>query len=219
MSLTRRRSRLAGGSCTRWRRALPWLTALALCVGCRKPPPDERVFTGNNGVRPGVTEETTSNLTPANGAGGTGGSSGGAEYGAAPALDGLDCEPIGSGQPDALTDAMLELLDGLEDPALAAATSSEPALTRVRQRVSVFRQRFEACDESWLRRAGASGVADRLQQRLTALDDALRAAPGSRDVNAAVQSLGDELEGAAITVHDLEEPSARDDRKIRRQGP
>jgi len=184
------------------RRTLPWLAALGLSVACRKPAPDERVFTGNNGVRPGVTSENNGG-TPLNGAGGT--SSGGTtEYGfASPdALTAIDCESAAERQ-DALSDAMLELVDVLEDPALAAATSSDPLLSRVRQHVSVFRQRFERCNESWLRHVGASDVADRLRARLTTLDDALTAAPGTVDVNDAAQSLGDELENGAVVVHDL----------------
>ncbi|MET0413381.1 MAG: hypothetical protein ABW217_18885 [Polyangiaceae bacterium] len=196
------------------RRSLPWLAAIALCVACRKPPPDERVFTGSNGVRPGVTNDDASNgAAPMSGAGGT--SSGGtSEYGAAHAqpLAAIRCEPAASDRQDALGDAMLELLDVLEDPALAAATSSEPALSRVRQSSRVFRERLESCDDAWLRQVGASDVADRLRARLTALDDALRAAPGSVDVGAAVRALGDELESGAIHVLDLELPAARDAR-------
>lgn len=185
------------------RRSLPWLVALGLCMGCRKPAPEERVFTGNNGVRPGVTSENNGS-TPMNGAGGTSGA-GTTEYGfASPeALTTSECEPAAERQ-SALGDAMLELLDVLEDPALTTAKSSDPELSRVRQSVSVFRQRFEGCNESWLRQLGGSDVADRLRARLTALDHALTAAPGTIDVNDAAQSLGDELESAAVVVHDLE---------------
>jgi hypothetical protein len=194
------------------RRTLPWLAALVLCMACRKPAPHERVFTGNNGVRPGVTNDDTNNGgTPMSGAGGT--SSGGTtEYGAAygQPLAAIRCEPRDGEDP--LGDAMLDLLDVLEDPALVAATSAEPALARVRQGSQRFRQRLEACGDTWLRERGASDIADRLQQRLTALDDALSTAPASLAVSDAVQALGDELESGAVTVHDLEPPRTLDAR-------
>lgn len=199
------------GSFSGLRRTLPWLAAMGLCVACRKPAPDERVFTGNNGVRPGVTNDNGNNGgTPLSGAGGT--SSGGTtEYGfASPeTLVAVDCDSAAGDRQGAFGDAMLELLDVLEDPTLAAATSSEPALTRVRQSASVFRQRFEGCGEAWLREAGANDVADRLRVRLTALDDVLGAATGSVAVADAVQALGDELESGAIHVLDLELPAVR----------
>jgi predicted lipoprotein len=56
------------------RRSLPWLAAVGSCIGCRKPAPAERVFTGQNAVRPGAEQDPGGVGTPS-GSGGTGGSS------------------------------------------------------------------------------------------------------------------------------------------------
>jgi uncharacterized protein len=60
---------------SRWLcRPLPWVAAVGLCVGCRKPAPDERVFTGQNAVRPGAASPSPSGTGTASGSGGSRGS-------------------------------------------------------------------------------------------------------------------------------------------------
>jgi hypothetical protein len=186
----------------RWlRRPLPWLAAAGLCVGCRKPPPDERVFTGSNGVRPGVAMVSpTGGTAELAGSGGTGAGGATSDY----ELAALPSEHDALNE---LSNALFELDQEIEDLGAIDASDSDRSLAGLRERFVAFRRLLQG--------AGFEDLAERLLAELDAIEAGLARAQASLfearpelllDVHTRVEALGDELEAELLAGASLAPP-------------